>query len=130
MKPVKFYMAREEDGPDSAEWLTINGHHYPYRRDARDEEVTLEALADLFDQDAENANAHDFVLCHRGLAALLHQEVGREAATRIFRRLAAFNGLHGMGDVAATGRVSQKEVEKDLGVPLGGCKAWKLKDKK
>ena len=119
------YMVTEEEG--EPEWLTMDQDwNYHSRRPAKPEEITLEALADMLDQDAENRNAHDFVLCHRALAALLHQMVGRSQATQIFRRLAGYQGLHGMNGVCGAGFKSEKAVAKELGVPLDGWKKWKL----
>ena len=84
-------------------------------RPATREEATLELMAECLDHDAENRNAHDFACSHLGLAALLIQEVGREAATKLMRRLAGYGGLHGMTGVCGAGDGSASE---DLGVKL------------
>jgi len=98
------------------EWLNIGEDEYANEcRPATDAEATLELMAECLDRDAENRNAHDFVCCHLGLAALLTQEVGEEAATKIMRRLAGYGGLHGMTGVCGAGDGS---AEEDLGVKL------------
>jgi hypothetical protein len=113
--PKQLYMVKYDS--DSAPTLRLE--HDPYAdesRPAKPEEITLEAVAHMLDHDAENINAHDYVRCHAGLAALLLQEVGREAATRVFVRLAGFRGLHGM--LGVCGRTDPAVAEKELGVSL------------
>lgn len=125
MEDAKFWMITD----DGNEWLTCDPddlEHADGHREARDEEVTLEAIADIFDQDAENINAHDYVTCHRGLAALLHKHVGRGKATVIFRDLAKLGGLHRM--LGICGRGDEEAAAEYLGVPLGNWKDWKLTD--
>src|SRR3990167_978191 len=113
MNMKQLYMAREDDG---AEWLTFTPEYAAHSREAKPEEVTLERMADLLDLKAEDINAHDFVCCHRGLAALLNQEVGREAATRVMRRIVNYEGLQGMVGVCGAG--DTKLASQELGVPL------------
>lgn len=55
--------------------------------------ATLEELADLCDQNAASRNNHAFVGAHRMLAAILHQQVGRETAARLLRAVAEYGGL-------------------------------------
>lgn len=66
-----------------------------------DTNFSLEELADLCDQQAEQINAHDFVGSHRLLAALLYREVGRESATRIMRQISEMGGLNGMNGICS-----------------------------
>lgn len=81
-----------------------------------DTDFKLEELADLCDEQAEQCNAHDFVGSHRGLAALLYREVGRELATRVMRHIAEMGGLDGMNGVC---------TDQDAFVELGITEPWK-----
>jgi len=60
--------------------------------------VSLEEIANLLDQDAENWNLHDFVGTHRCLAKLLHQQLGRDRATAVLKNVAEHGGLHRIED--------------------------------
>ncbi len=91
---------------------------------APNEMLTLESLADLCDQQAESCNAHDFVMSHRALAALLFQEVGRKAATKIMMRISRYEGLPGMTGVCGMG--DDKLASSELGVRTDGWHDWKL----
>ncbi len=122
MTPKQLYMVSEDDGESRR--LSTRSHYYPESRPAEPHEITLEAMADMLDHDAESANAHDFVMCHRALAALIHREAGREVATRVMRRLVDFDGLQGIVGVCGCG--NPKETAKALGVPLDGWKKWRL----
>jgi hypothetical protein len=102
----------------------MRGDYYSSSRPATEADITLESLANMLDEDAENINAHDFVTCHRGLAALLHKRVGRKAATDIFRHLVDMRGLHGM--LGICGRTDPADAEQLLGVPLNNWKEWHL----
>ena len=117
----RLQMAREDGCP----WfLTDQCCYYDEYRDPMPEEVTAEALADMMDRNAEGCNAHDFVCSHRGLAQVLGQEVGREAATRILRRLADYEGLYGMVGVCGAGDVAN--TERELGCSLHSWHQWHL----
>jgi len=118
-------MVREEKG--GAEFLTMRDDSVGYEtlRLAKSTEITLEMLANLMDQDAENVNAHDFVASHRGLAAFLFKEIGRKKATELFLKLVNFRGLHGMTDVCGCVE-NLKEHEIELGVQLEDWSDWKL----
>ncbi len=126
MKHKPLYMVHDNcGGEQSAEWLELSDEDYQgTSRLARDEEVTLEAMADVLDHDAENINAHDFVGAHRGLAALLHREIGRAGATEILRFLCDLRGLHGM--LGVCGRTDVGDAEKALGVVLSHSAPWRL----
>jgi hypothetical protein len=78
--------------------LVLDPKYYDNQELALIEDVFLEQIADLLDQDAESENSHQLVGVHRGLAFLLHQNCGREIATRIFWDLATFGGLHNIRD--------------------------------
>jgi hypothetical protein len=120
-KVTKLYMNQESDGP---ELLGFKNRYVDKSRPANPEEETLEAMAQLLDEQAENCNAHDFVCCHRGLAAILNQEVGRESATKVMRRLVNYEGLYGLVGVCGKGDV--ENAEKELKVPLNGWGDWSL----
>ena len=122
MKTIDLYMVKD-DG-DDAEKLHANPKYYPQQRLAKPEEITLEAMAQLMDEAAENCNAHDFVCVHRGLAAILFQEVGRDEATKVMRRLVNYTGLYGLVGVCGKGDV--KTAEKELGVSLHDWSDWSL----
>ena len=59
--------------------------------------ATLEELADLCDQNAEDDNHHEFVGVHRFLAALLFKRFGRQYATAILTEIAEYGGLDSIG---------------------------------
>ena|SRR5687767_2602305 len=85
------------------------------------QQTTLEQLADLCDGDAESSNNHSFVGAHRVLAALLHQQLGREQATRILFEIASHGGLDGMAGIGG-----KNDAFADFGIK--DCWAdWKLK---
>jgi len=111
-----------EDGSDC--WWLTDRDYYDQEREPLPEDVTAEALAHLMDHNAEQCNAHDFVCAHRGLAQILAQEVGREAATRILRRLVNYEGLHGLVGVCGTGDVAA--AERELGCSLHDWSEWSL----
>lgn len=67
------------------------------------DDATLEELAELCDQDAENWNAHDFCGSHRLLASLLHRHCGRGKATEIMLDVAKYGGQHGMAGICRSG---------------------------
>ncbi len=96
-------------------------------RPSTPEDETLEALADMLDDDAENRNCHDFIGAHQALAILLFQEVGRDAATSVMRRLANYFGLHGMNGRGSGDSLDL--VEQELNIPLGGGTPWFLPDR-
>jgi hypothetical protein len=123
MKSKQLYMVSEELG--GPEWLTTDKSYCIHDRPAEPHEVTLEAMADMLDQDAESANAHEFCGCHRALAALVYQESGRDAATRVMRRLVDFDGLQGVVGACGCGP-SEKTVAKALGVSMNSSKKWRL----
>jgi hypothetical protein len=68
-----------------------------------DDNFTLEELADLCDEQAEQRNAHEFVGSHRLMAALLHRKTGRDKATDIMRQIAEMGGLNGMNGIGGRG---------------------------
>jgi hypothetical protein len=85
-------------------------------------DATLEQLADLCDNQAEQINAHDYVGTHRLLAAVLYRHVGRETATAILRDIAELGGLHAMNGVCG-----EPDAYGELGVPEP-WKEWDLSD--
>jgi len=120
MKKKKLYYATEDDFTE----LTWNPELFDNFREASSHEITLEQLADMFDQHAESINAHDFVTTHRALAALLYKNFGREIATKVLMSLVDFKGLHGLTGIG--GRTNPDEHEKELHVPLNNWKDWSL----
>lgn len=116
MKKKMLYMVKS-DG-DDGEYLRMSSgfKDFDQSRPATDADLTLEAIVDLLDGDAESSNAHDFVTTHRALAALLIQEIGRDAATKFFLRLVDFGGLHGLTGIG--GGINLNEHEQALGVKL------------
>jgi hypothetical protein len=119
-KPL--FMVREE--PGGGKWWLSTEQSYPESRLAEDHEITLEAMADMLDQDAESGNLHDFVFCHAALAMLLHRMAGREVATQAMRYLVDLDGLHGIGSTCR--RKGTKAVAAMLGVPLDDSGNWRL----
>lgn len=109
---------------DEGWYLSFHSTYNDRERPATPDELNLKAIVDLLDGHAENINAHDFVMCHRALAALLYHEVGEEKATQIFQRLAGYQGLHGMVGCAGAGDVT--ETEEDLQVQLRDWSSWEL----
>ena len=120
---IEVLWVQEDEESDPELHLGTTGYNWHSCRPAIDAECTLEAMADMLDLDAENHNAHAYVMSHRGLAAVLFLEIGRKAATRIMRRLAGYGGLHGMVGACGTGDGSAKD---DLGVQLQDWSAWAL----
>lgn len=120
-KPIKtIVMSRNGN-----EWsLNFASDFNDEEREPTTAELTLEALADICDLQAENVNAHDFVMSHRALAALLYQELGRAAATSMMLKIAGFEGLPGMTGVCGMG--DAEKAQKILGVRLDGWHKWKL----
>lgn len=121
MKIVPLFVTRDE--PDSKFRLSMDGDG-EVSREATPKDETLEALAQMLDEEAENCNAHDFVACHRGLAAIMFQELGRASATKVMRRLVNYEGLYGLTGVCGKGDVDR--AEKELGMSLHDWSDWKL----
>jgi hypothetical protein len=117
------WMAKE----DGNEVLVIDPSWHESWREATNADATLERMADMLDADAESINAHDFVCCHRGLAVVLFQELGRDKATTVMRRIANYRGLHGM--LGVCGRTNPADAEKELGVSLSDWSLWSLEEK-
>lgn len=108
---------------DDTFWWLTDRDYYNQEREPNPEEVTAEALAHMMDFNAENCNAHDFVGIHRGLAQILAQELGRDAATRVLRRLANYEGLYGMVGVCGSG--DPESAQRELGCKFDWSD-WKL----
>lgn len=85
------------DYGDEGEWLAMRDD-YPVSRLATDDDIGLESLADMLDQDAENANMHDFVGCHRKLGGIILRRTNRSIATEVLRDLADVGGLQGLAE--------------------------------
>ena len=88
---MPYYIVRD-DG--YAEYLARDGRSAPNCRKATRKELTLEAVAEMLDQEAENDNCDDFCGTHKALAALLLRVTGKvSAATRIMLAIADAGGL-------------------------------------
>lgn len=113
----KLYI-HHEDGCDPQ--LSLGTHCYgdPLDDDdmriAETNEITIEAMAQMLDLDAESCNAHDFCGSHVSLAQLIRQELGDPAAFKIMRRLCNYRGLHGMEGVCGVG--DPEQVAKELAI--------------
>jgi len=83
---MKFYAVKEDElGP---EFLMDEDSlkYYPFYREVT--EPTWEQLAAYCDQEAENANYHDFVGAHREIALLIVEETDDATAARVLRKIA------------------------------------------
>lgn len=89
-----------------------------------DAPATLEELADFCDQNAEGRNNHSFVGAHRILAAILHQQVGRDTATTIMRAIAEYSGLD-YASGCGIGNHPEREAWADFNLPEP-WKEWAL----
>jgi hypothetical protein len=64
------------------------------------DDATLEQIAEMCDQEAENANHHGMVGVHAWLAKVLQKECGDwDVALRIMRTIAEHGGLHEIDEV-------------------------------
>ncbi len=95
-KSKKLWMVREDD--DANFFLTDDKSYATESRPATIEDETPGALADFMDQEAENANQHDFVGVHRALVDILNEEImgvctPSTVVQRIMRRLVDAGGL-------------------------------------
>lgn len=79
--------------------LIYADEHTPKGQPARDT-ATIDDLAELCDQDAEDRNAHDFCGVHQALAKLmLKSGFGEEATRLLMRDIAELGGLQGMNNI-------------------------------
>jgi hypothetical protein len=101
--PKTAYMITADGFPD--EYLTTDSDPscYDTHRKATKADLTLTAIAEMLDQDAESCNAHDFVGCHKKLAAMLVNVVGKKDAVKVMVALIDYDGLHGLDGVAGSG---------------------------
>lgn len=58
--------------------------------------ATIKKLADKMDLDAEDINAHDFVITHRALAILAAETIGDEPTLKLMTALQKECGLPGL----------------------------------
>lgn len=86
-----YVVSEEEGGPER---LSDRPDRYIFSRPAREDEVTLEAMAEMLGQDAEGGNYHDFVRIYPKLAAMIAEESNRDIARRVMRRIVDAGGLH------------------------------------
>lgn len=119
-----------DEGPAAEGWLDYGDDYLIEKMVIAGEAIadapgTLEELADLCDRHAGNRNNHEFVGAHRILAAILHQQLGRDAATKVMRAVAEYGGLDyasgcGIGrdeTLAAWGDFGLQEPEHDWTLP-------------
>lgn len=79
-KPI--YRIKDAGEPD---FISLTSDAYADScREADVSDITIDAMAEMLDQDAENGNNHDFVGCHAKLAK------------ELMRDLCDVGGLHGM----------------------------------
>lgn len=84
---------------DSGESLRLKYDQYADRcREAEASDITIDAMADMLDHDAENGNHHDFVGCHAKLAKMFLARCRCKPviAKELMRDLCDVGGLHGM----------------------------------
>jgi hypothetical protein len=96
MSKTEMFRCYDEDGNSYLSYVPYGDRNEEL---TSEQQTTLEQLADLCDQEAESENLHEYVGAHRILAALLHQQQGREQATRIMFAIAELGGLDGMNGV-------------------------------
>lgn len=81
--------------------------------------ASIKRLADKMDQHAENVNAHDFVITHRALAVLMHEQIGPEMTHKVFAKLSREGGLPALTGVAGTGKdplfLARRNIAEDWG---------------
>lgn len=123
-KERRLWMVKQDDS--SCERLAFyNLDFVDHKRPSNPEDETLERMADMLDMAAEDCNAHEFVNAHHALAVILHQEVGRNDATRIMRRIVNYEGLHGL--VGVCGKGDEKTVESELKMDMRSMpQEWNL----
>lgn len=92
MAKQKVYVVTE----DGYTHLSFDGDFYDNRRLATNADLTLKAMAQLLDDDAEGSNHHDFVGLHADLGKLIAKETDTETATRIMRKIVDRGGLQSM----------------------------------
>lgn len=80
----------------------------PFRMLDAENSDGLRELADYLDQRAEDANAHDFVGCHRLLAKLLFDHLGLVSAGQVMYGIAEHGGLNGMNGVCGANSAFKK----------------------
>lgn len=95
------YMVRRDGYPDY--FLDTDHDCCDDFREATDADATVEAMATMLDQFAENHNAHDFVGTHKALGELLADVCGEEAAWNVMRRLCDCEGIPGLTGVCGMG---------------------------
>lgn len=99
----ELYMVKEGEEPAYLEMVSASDLNFYDARKPNPAELTIEAVSDALDRDAESSNAHDFVGSHKALAALMFKNLGRAQATKVVIELANFRGLHGLTGVAGCG---------------------------
>lgn len=87
------YMVAYDGDPER---LSIDGSHGDPSREADVSDITIDAMAQMLDQDAENGNYHDFVGCHAKLAKIFSDRCKPIVAKELMRDLCDVGGLHGM----------------------------------
>jgi len=102
-------LANDEGEGKEAQWFPVYADDW--YTETKEGDISLEALADLCDGEAESRNNHEYVGAHRILAALFHQKLGREQATSLMREIAEYGGLDGM-----TGAGGEDDAFADFGI--------------
>ena len=99
----KLVMAIASEGDD---WfLEYESRSHERQRPASPDEITIDALCDVMDQDAENINAHAFAGVHRRLATLMTETLGLDPdmVRHVYIALAERQGLHGLDGYCGAG---------------------------
>ncbi len=92
MALVNLFWVEEEEG--SGEYLTDCPEPDCHsKRVAKLDELEAHEIAGYLDQEAENCNRHDFVGCHKALAALIRSNASRTAANKIMLAILKAGGL-------------------------------------
>lgn len=88
------YRIKDAGEPD---FISLTSDQYADScREADPRELTIDAMAEMLDYDAENGNYHDFVGCHAKLAKLFSARCKPFVAKELMRDLCDVGGLHGM----------------------------------
>jgi len=89
------FFREEEGGPEFLDYSSPKWHMHG-ERPALPKEVSLNMLAEMCDQDAENKNRHDFCGAHKALAKFLRETLPIKTVEKVMYELAERGGLHGM----------------------------------
>lgn len=92
-KPL--YMIRDDE---ESNFVLSLDKDYPQSRPATKDEISVEAIAEMLDFDAENSNHHGMVGCHKKLAEIMLKTITCDQTLEIMRCIADGDGLHFLAD--------------------------------